>query len=71
MLCGGVFDYRYRTSEERWAFIARQLCCILDAPTGQPYYVLHELLADKNYHILTTYSRMSEMRRKYANPCSD
>lgn len=48
------FYYRYRTSEERWAFIARQLCCILDAPTGQPYYVLHELLADKNYHILTT-----------------
>ena len=31
------FYYRYRTSEERWAFIARNLCMILDAETGQPY----------------------------------
>lgn len=48
------FYYRYRTSEERWAFMARNLCMILDAPTGQPYYVLQEILKDKNYYILTT-----------------
>ena len=48
------FYYRYRTSEERWAFIARNLCMILDAETGQPYYDLNEILKDKNYYILTT-----------------
>ena len=48
------FYYRYRTSEERWAFIARNLCMILDAETGQPYYDLHEILKDENYYILTT-----------------
>ena len=48
------FYYRYRTSEERWAFLAKQLFCMLDAPTGEPYKHLHDLLADKEYHILTT-----------------
>ena len=48
------FYYRYRTSEERWAFIARNLCMILDAKIGQPYYDLFEILKDKNYYILTT-----------------
>ncbi|MCI9083558.1 MAG: NAD-dependent protein deacetylase [Lachnospiraceae bacterium] len=48
------FYYRYRTSEERWAYISRMVCCILDAPTGTPYMDLHELLKNKNYFILTT-----------------
>ena len=48
------FYYRYRTSEERWAFIARDLCMILNAETGQPYKDLFEILKDKNYYILTT-----------------
>lgn len=48
------FYYRYRTSEERWAFIARNLCMILDAETGQPYYDLYDILKDENYYILTT-----------------
>lgn len=48
------FYYRYHTSEERWAFLARNLCMILDAETGQPYYDLHDILKDKNYYILTT-----------------
>ena len=42
------FYYRYRTSEERWAFIAKNLCMILDAKTGQPYKDLFEILKDKN-----------------------
>lgn len=46
--------YRYRTSEERWAFMAKYLCMILDAETGQPYKDLFEILKDKNYYILTT-----------------
>ena len=48
------FYYRYRTSEERWAFIARNLCMILDAKTGQPYYDLQKIMENKNYFILTT-----------------
>lgn len=48
------FYYHYRTSEERWAFNARDICMILDAKTGQPYYDLYEILKDKNYYILTT-----------------
>ena len=48
------FYYQYPSSKERWAFIARNLCMILDAPTGKPYYDLHEILKDKNYYILTT-----------------
>lgn len=48
------FYYRYRTSEERWAFIAHYLCMILDAETGQPYRDIYEILKNKNYHILTT-----------------
>lgn len=48
------FYYRYRTSEERWAFIAKNLCMILDAPIGQPYKDLCEILKNKNYYILTT-----------------
>ena len=48
------FYYRYRTSEQRWAYLAKNLCMILDAPTGQPYYDLLKILQGKNYHILTT-----------------
>ncbi len=29
-----VFYYRYRTSEEHWTYLAKNLCMILDAPTG-------------------------------------
>lgn len=48
------FYYPYQTSEERWAFLARNLCMILDEKTGEPYQDLHEILKDKNYYILTT-----------------
>ena len=48
------FYYEYPTSEERWAFIARNICMILDAKTGQPYKDLYEIMKNKNYYILTT-----------------
>lgn len=48
------FYYRYSSSEERWAFLAKYLCMILDAKTGQPYYDLFEILKNKNYYVLTT-----------------
>ena len=48
------FYYPYRTSEERWAFISRMICMILEAKTGKPYYDIYEILKTKNYHILTT-----------------
>lgn len=48
------FYYKYPTSEERWAFMARNICMILDAETGQPYKDLYEIMKNKNYYILTT-----------------
>lgn len=48
------FYHHYRSSEERWAFIARDVSLILDAETGKPYYDLYDILKDKNYFILTT-----------------
>ena len=48
------FYYQYRSSEERWAFMAKNLCMILDAPIGKPYKDLFEILKNKNYYILTT-----------------
>lgn len=48
------FYYPYRKTEQRWAFIARMVCGILDAETGEPYKDIFEILKDKNFHILTT-----------------
>ncbi|MDO4556662.1 MAG: NAD-dependent protein deacetylase [Lachnospiraceae bacterium] len=48
------FYYRYPTSEERWAYNAAMGCMIMDAPAGQPYYDMREVLQGKHYHILTT-----------------
>lgn len=48
------FYHPYRSTEERWAFIARLIYLLYECETGSPYYDLMELLKDKNYHILTT-----------------
>lgn len=48
------FYYRYRTPEERWAYIARLIHLLYELPTGNVYYNLMDLLKGKNYHILTT-----------------
>lgn len=48
------FYYRYPSSEARWAFLARMGYMEYECETGKPYYDLMELLAGKNYHIMTT-----------------
>jgi len=48
------FYYRYPSSEERWAFIARMSYMEYECETGRPYYDLMELLEGKTYHIMTT-----------------
>lgn len=48
------FYYPYKSSEERWAYIARLIHLIYECKTGQVYYDLMDLLKDKNYYVLTT-----------------
>lgn len=48
------FYHRYRKDTERWAFIAKMICMILEEGATQPYVDLHSLLDGKEYHILTT-----------------
>lgn len=48
------FYYRYRTPEERWAFIATLVKLIYESGEGQPYRDLATLMEGKNYHVLTT-----------------
>lgn len=53
----GIFNgfyYRYRTAEERWAYIATLIHYVNDCPTGQPYLDLKALLEGRNYFIATT-----------------
>lgn len=49
-----AFYYRYRSSKERWAMIARNICVILDAKTGKTYLDLAKILKKKKVHVLTT-----------------
>lgn len=53
----GTFDgfyYPYPDEESRWAFIARSSTIPAEAETGQTYKDIAQLLAGKNYHVLTT-----------------
>lgn len=48
------FYYNYRTDAERWAFISKMMCLILDEGASQPYLDIKKVLNGKEYHILTT-----------------
>ena len=48
------FYYRYRTPEERWAYIATLIHYVMDCCVGQPYKDLHTLLNGQDYFIATT-----------------
>ena len=48
------FYYRYRTDEERWAFIARMIKLIYKSETGKPYEDLREIVKDKEFFVVTT-----------------
>ncbi|MEK4438940.1 deacetylase SIR2 [Paenibacillus sp. FSL K6-2862] len=50
----GGFYYKFRTEEERWAYLATLINFVADVPIGQPYKDLYEIIHDKNYYILTT-----------------
>lgn len=48
------FYHIYSSLEEEWAYYARYIQFMYDAPTGEPYKNLAKLLKRKEYHILTT-----------------
>ncbi|MFP3846268.1 SIR2 family NAD-dependent protein deacylase [Priestia filamentosa] len=50
----GGFYYKFRTEEERWAYLATLINFVASVPIGQPYKDLDNLLQGKNYFILTT-----------------
>lgn len=50
----GGFYYRFRTNEERWAYLATLVNFVADVPIGQPYKDLNKILRGKNFFILTT-----------------
>lgn len=50
----GGFYYKFRTEEERWAYLATLINFVAEVPIGQPYKDLDEILKGKNYFVLTT-----------------
>lgn len=52
--CWQLLYHRYRSDEERWAYMARSGCVMLDLPTGQTYRDLYTLVGDKDHYIITT-----------------
>ena len=48
------FYYIYSKPEQQWGFYSRYIKFMEDAPAGQPYIDLMEILKDKEYFILTT-----------------
>ena len=48
------FYYVYSKPEQQWGFYARYIKFMEEAPVGQPYLDLQEILRDKEYFILTT-----------------
>lgn len=52
--CWQLLYHDYQSHEERWAYMARSGCVMLDLPAGQTYQDLHELTSGKDYYIITT-----------------
>ena len=48
------FYYCYSSPEQQWAFYARYIQSLWDAPTGQTYYDLAEIVSGKEVFVLTT-----------------
>lgn len=46
--------YCYSSPEQQWAFYARYIQSLWDAPTGQTYYDLAEIVSGKEVFVLTT-----------------
>jgi len=52
--CWQLLYHQYQSNEERWAYMARSGCVMLDLPAGQTYLDLYELVKHKPYYIITT-----------------
>lgn len=52
--CWQLLYHQYDSDEERWAYMARSGCVMLDLPAGQTYRDLYELTKEKDYYIITT-----------------
>lgn len=50
----GGFYHKFRTEEERWAYLATLISFVAEVPVGQPYKDLDEIIEGKEYFILTT-----------------
>ena len=48
------FYYVYSKPEQQWGFYSRYIRFMEEAPVGQPYIDLLEILREKEYFILTT-----------------
>ena len=48
------FYYCYSSPEQQWAYYARYIQSMWDAATGQPYYDLRDIVAEKEVFVLTT-----------------
>lgn len=48
------FYYVYSKPEQQWGFYSRYIRFMEEAPAGQPYQNLYEILKEKEYFILTT-----------------
>ncbi len=46
--------HNYKSEEERWAYMARSGCVMLDLEAGQTYKDLYELVSHKEHYIITT-----------------
>ncbi len=46
--------HHYQNDEERWAYMARSGCVMLDLEAGQTYKDLHELVKHKDHYVITT-----------------
>ena len=57
--CWQLLYHQYQSNEERWAYMARSGCVMLDLPAGQTYLDLYELVKHKPYYIITTKSTFS------------
>ena len=52
--CWKLLYHRYKSHEERWAYMARSGCVMLDLPAGKTYTDLFKLTKAKDYYIITT-----------------
>lgn len=48
------FYYCYSSPEQQWAYYARYIQSMRDAPIGQPYYDLRDIVSEKEVFVLTT-----------------